>query len=86
MLFFCGVCILLPLVVGAVLYFRFNSLERVKKKYGSLYNTLDLRNGNLIVAAVPTLYLLRRIALAASIVYQNSLLVQILVLFVGVTA
>lgn len=53
--------------------------------FGSLYNNLDLGIGRQI-AALPTLYLLRRLALAVSVVYQNSFIVQILALFIGLVA
>ena len=76
MFLFCGVCAALPVAVWVSIFFKFKTLESKETclKFGSLYKNLDLRNGR-VIATVPTLYLLRRLSLAAAITGLSSLVV-----------
>ena len=87
MFFFGGVCAVLPIAVCAGMFFKFKALESKESlmKFGSLYKKLDLRKGR-IIATVPTLYLVRRLSLAAAVTGLSSLIVQILTLFLGIIA
>ena len=87
MFFFCAVCVVFPVAVWAFMFFRFNDLDnqRTLTRFGSLYERFDLRTGK-VLAAVPALYLLRRLTLAAAVTLSQSFIVQLLTFYMGIVA
>ena len=87
MYIFCAVTVIFPLAIWAWMYFRFKDLENqhTVTRFGSLYDRFDLRTGR-IVAAIPALYLLRRLTLAAAVTLSQSFVVQMLTFHLGIVA
>lgn len=69
-IFFVVLCTVLPVVILILMWRNFASLEtpEAKRKYGELYESLDLREGH-HVTLVPYIFLMRRFLLAVIVVY-----------------
>lgn len=66
---FTAICGLAPFVIAIAMSVKFDKLdsEEIKRKFGTLYENLNLGEGRLIVA-VPTIFLVRRLLLGLSVV------------------
>ena len=74
-IFFVVLCAVLPSIILVLMWRNFASLETVeaKRKYGELYENLDLREGP-HVTLVPFIFLMRRFLLTVIVVYQSHLI------------
>lgn len=71
----------LPFLILILMWKNFASLgtDEAKRKYGELYQNLDLRKGP-HVTLVPFIFLMRRFLLGIVVVFQSHLIFQLLVL------
>lgn len=70
LLVFVVICAVTPIAVVIVLFKKFEILgeAEIRRKFGVLYEGLNLEQGRKIIA-VPTLFLLRRLTLCVVVVY-----------------
>lgn len=73
---FALIIVLLPALIAFGMSVKFGMLEEpgVKQRFGYLYESLNLNQGRTVIL-IPLLFLFRRFAICASVVYQKSLLV-----------
>jgi hypothetical protein len=82
---FIVICVGTPIAVVFVLIKKFEILGEadIRRKFGVLYEGLNLKQGRKIIA-VPTLFLLRRLTLCVVVVYQDNIIVQVIAVLLGV--
>lgn len=72
---FAFVCLAAPLVFGALMLIYFKRLrdKSVSKRFGLLYEELNLDNGRTVVA-IPVTFLLRRLFMSVAVVFTSNFL------------
>lgn len=88
LVFFTLIMFLFPFVMTIALSVKFDALSQpgVQKRFGYLYENLNLYQGRIAVISIPLLFLLRRLLTCASVVYQSNFIIQFLTLYLGVVA